>query len=276
MMCCGASGSLDTGVVLPAAVLGHFVVVEVPDGGELLERPRRTGAVAVEPGERGVRDGVVLGEGHERVLVEVEAHGHREHDDRVVCGDEEPLGPLEPVDVGHHRAEPEHDVRPRLPARGPVVVLAEPLSAALLVRVAVAHALSGEQVEDTELPVAQPFVGTPRRLGQAAGLECDADRLLRASVGRHPQRDRDVVDTTVGELLPERPRLLLTEGAERDVGIAVVDLDDVRARGVRTGGGDVGGGLPVADEPDLGDCHGRDANPRPLGPLPVRQPVGRS
>jgi hypothetical protein len=103
------------------------------------------------------------------------------------------------------------------------------------------------QIEHPELPVAQPLVAHGRDVD---ALERDFGRLPGAQVGRH---DHDIGSLVVREVV-EPPRdglgLLLPGVGQRHVGVALGDVDQVRALLLRGRCRDVADALAVPDDAD--------------------------
>ena len=136
-----------------------FVLVgEVLD---LVERrqPQVAVGVAVVPGERGVGDLLLAVDLEQLLLGELLQHVPEDHDHRLVGDDQQPLAVVAQALGGQHAADPQRDVRPALPARGPVVELAEQVAPLGLVGVLLADAGAGHAVEGAEVALPQPLVG---------------------------------------------------------------------------------------------------------------------
>jgi len=150
------------------------------------------------------------------------------------------------VEVGEQRAEPQHDVRPGLAARGPVVELAEPPPPAGLLRQAGFHPGRSEHVQDAELTVAQPLIDQDRCL-PAAGLDGEFRGLACAQVGRGPDRRAPAV-RVAREEPAQGQRLLPSSVRQSDIRIPGRDVDDMRAGLMSQRGGNVALAFTVPDQ----------------------------
>src|SRR5947209_3247815 len=130
-----------------------------------------------------------------------------------------------------HRAKPEDDVGPALAARRPMVELPEPPAMRRFFGESVPDACGREAVEDAELALAQPLIDDrPRRpAGESALLADERRGLLCADIRRRKNDLRPVIARQRGEPAAGGLRLIDSEGRQRHVDVAQIDVDFVRA-----------------------------------------------
>src|SRR4051812_12012627 len=183
-------------------------------------------AVATPRAERGVRDGVFVGDLHQAVLVQALDQVPDEQHDRLVADQQDPAPGVVGPHVAQQAAQPQDDVGPGLAARWPVVELAEPAAPLRLGGQPGPHAVPGEQVEHAEFAVAQPLVRDGPHIeagqGQLGGLP-----------GAQVRRDDGHLRPPVGRLLAQPSvdgRRLAAPGVRQGyVRIALGDVDELDA-----------------------------------------------
>src|SRR3954453_2249410 len=166
-------------------------LLQMPDVVEQPELPTPVGAAA-EMGDGDVLDGCLGPDVEDLTFGEALADVAERQHQRVVAEHDRTGSLGRRVQVQQEAADPEHDVRPGLASRGPVVELAQPLTPFGLQWEAAQDTLPGEHVEDTELAVAQPLVQQHRQVSTRAG-QADLRGLLRPDVGGGPDGRRHTV-----------------------------------------------------------------------------------
>src|SRR3954471_3636454 len=159
--------NVHSGLLGDMPLLGDVLVLggEVVDAVELHQSQLAVpGLVA---GDRGVGDPFAAVDVEQFLLGELLEHVPEDHDHRLVGNQHQPLAVVPQRLGGQQAAYPQGDVGPALPARRPVVELAQQIPPAGFVGILLADAGAGHAVERAEVPLAQPLVGAHR---QAEGL----------------------------------------------------------------------------------------------------------
>ena len=175
-------------------------------------------------------------------------------DDDLVGHDEHPRPwpAVVQTDRGQDAAQPQDDVTPALAAGRTMIELAHPGARLRLIGKPLLDAHAREPVENAELLLAQPFIDDGAAVRLDSALVGDVGCGLASSqVGRGKDCGWPAVGAEAGEPSAKGGRLFVTEWAERNVDVALGDLDH-RAAG-RVGGvpGEIAGALTVADNPQV-------------------------
>src|SRR4051812_4097229 len=162
----GSAHSRSSGGVISAAsgLLGGMRLLRdvLVLGGEVfdaveLHQPQLA-VLGLVAGERGVGHALRPVDLHQLLLGQLLEHVPEDHDHRLVGDEQQPLAVVPQRLGGQQAADPQRDVGPALPARRPVVELAEQVPPLGLLRVLLADPGAGHPVEGAEVPLPQPLV----------------------------------------------------------------------------------------------------------------------
>src|SRR3954453_7520972 len=214
------SGPVGSGVGGGIGLLGDVLVLDdqVRDGVELHQLERGTGALPLAR-HRGVGDLLSPVDLQQLLLGQLLQHVPEDHDHGLVGDEQQPLAVVPQRLGGQQTADPQRDVGPALPARRPVVELAEQVPPLGLLRVLLADPGAGHPVEGAEVPLAQPLVDAhaqPERLGG------QPRRRQGAGEGRAEDGGRALLGRKVGHPAAEGLGLRAAGLRQRDVRVADV------------------------------------------------------
>src|SRR5829696_5720332 len=194
------------------------------------DQPEAAVGVALVAGQGGVGDLLLLVDGQQLLLGELLQHVPEHHDHGLVGDDQQPLAVVAQALGRQQAADPQRDVGPALPARRPVVELAEQVAPPRLVGELLPDAGPGHAVERPEVALAQPLVGAHAdvqlRRGQLGGGQRPVERGAQRGGG-------PVVVGQVGQPRAQRLGLRVPGVGQLDVGIADVELQPARSRLLR-------------------------------------------
>ncbi len=243
-------GSADTG---RHVWLGGDRLVGLLDGCRLVpaQADEHAGLLVVGvAGQRAVGDVGRCVDGEDGLLIEVLEQVPHEQNDDLVRDDQHPLAVVVPAHLVQQRAQALQHVCPRLPAGRTVVELAEHAAAFGLLGKLVGDTPSCEAVERAELAFAQPLVDGDGN-GQPGAFQQQLSRLPRADVGRADDGCRPVSRVHLPDPLPQREGLPLAELGQRDVHVALGQLQAQRILLLGAVTGDVARTLAVPGDPQL-------------------------
>ena len=183
-------------------------------------------------------------------LVEVVEQVAPDDDDDLVGDQQHPLVEVFACQRVAQRADPQGDIHPALPAGGAVVELAEPPSALGLEGLARSTPAVVEQVEHAELAFAQSLVGVDRQ------IEPGLTRAAMSAVCTARTYGDEI--TTCGggarstpASAPNAVRLFDTERGQRDVHVALGDVEHLELRRASTVARHVAEALSMTQQPEL-------------------------
>jgi hypothetical protein len=202
-------------------------------------------AVAAPGADRAVRDAGGVRDRHQLGLAErLGEIPHQQHGG-LVADQQQPAARVVGAQFAQQRTQPQQHVGPGLAARRPVVELAEPGAARVLVGQPGPHAAAGVQIQHAQFAVAQPLVDDR---GDAEAGQRELRGLPGPQVRRHDRHLRPLVAVQLAEPGADRLGLLAAGPGQRHVGIAFRDVDQFQPAGLGVLRDHVAGALAMTDD----------------------------